>query len=241
LVDDAEDEKSVATTIGGTRRPKKNLDDDMATELQTDFRSRAERLRDSWDVQTILSKYFLTWMTWMTWMNEYSVLVAFDLFDERENLQRIFDSMLIFLGTYSNLDNHPGMIKEQNRRRIHIDPKTGMPVVTEKLSKKALVKQQEMMEAAKKSQQEAGEGDDSDDDFEDEFEGSDEEPENMGAKRNKAETKEEKKARKEAIKQEKKSRRETKKATKNAFANERSRQEKVMKNLKKGHGVSHID
>ena len=59
LVDDAEDEKSVATTVGGTRRSKKNLDDDTATELQTDFRSRAERLRDSWDVQTILSKFLL--------------------------------------------------------------------------------------------------------------------------------------------------------------------------------------
>ena len=143
------------------------------------------------------------------------------------------------IGTYSNMDNHPGMIKEQNRRRIHIDPKTGMPVVTEKLSKKALVKQQEMMDAAKKSLQEG----DSDDDFEDEddFEGSEDEAENLGVKRDKAETKEEKKARKEAIKQEKKMRRETKKATKTAFAGERSRQEKVMKNLKKGHGVTHID
>lgn len=130
------------------------------------------------------------------------------------------------------------MIKEQNRRRIHIDPKTGMPVVTEKLSKKALVKQQEMMDAAQKSLQEG----DSDDDFEeDDSEGSGDESENLGVKRNKAETKEEKKARKEAIKQEKKMRRETKKSTKTAFASERSRQEKVMKNLKKGHGVTHID
>jgi len=55
LVDDGEDEKSVATTVGGTRRPKKNLDEDVATEM-TDFRSRAERMRDNWDVQTILSK-----------------------------------------------------------------------------------------------------------------------------------------------------------------------------------------
>ncbi|KAI1305157.1 hypothetical protein EDD11_005018 [Mortierella claussenii] len=203
LVDDAEEERSMATTVGGTRRPvKKNLDDDMATELQTDFRSRAERLRDNWDVQTILS-------------------------------------------TYSNLDNHPGMIKEQSRRRIHIDPKTGMPVVTEKLSKKALQRRKEIEEAevaaaatAAKDDRSGDEMNSDDEDFEEEDE---EEAENLGTKRNKAETKEEKKARKEAIKAEKRNRRETKKATKAAFASEKTRQEKVMKNLKKGQGVTHLD
>ncbi|KAF9200861.1 hypothetical protein BGZ49_008913 [Haplosporangium sp. Z 27] len=197
LVDEGEEEKSLATTVGGTRRPKKNLNEDMATELQTDFRSRAERLRDGWDVQTILS-------------------------------------------TYSNLDNHPGMIKEQSRRRIHIDPKTGMPIVTEKLSKKALQRKKELEDAAtaaaaSENGDNSGSEDNSDEDFEEE------EPENLGVKRNKAETKEEKKARKEAIKAEKRNRRETKKATKTAFANEKSRQEKVMKNLKKGQGVMHLD
>ncbi|KAF9933798.1 hypothetical protein FBU30_004396 [Linnemannia zychae] len=192
LMDDGEEERSVATTVGGTRRPKKNLDEDMATELQTDFRSRAEKLRDNWDVQTILS-------------------------------------------TYSNLENHPGMIKEQPRRRIHIDPKTGMPVVTEKLSKKALQRQAEA-EAAAKAENGDEEGSDNESSGEEFVEA-----ENLGAKRNKAETKEEKKARKEAIKQEKKLRRETKKATKTAFASEKSRQEKVMKNLKKGQGVMHLD
>ncbi|KAG0305463.1 hypothetical protein BGZ98_004084 [Dissophora globulifera] len=199
LVDDGEEEKSLATTIGGTRRPKKNLQDDMATELQTDFRSRAEKLRDSWDVQTILS-------------------------------------------TYSNLDNHPGMIKEQNRRRIHIDPKTGLPIVTEKLSKKAIQRRKEIeeAEAAAAASANGDRSDNSDDEFDDEEE--DEiEAENAGVKRNKAETKEEKKARKEAIKQEKRNRRETKKATKTAFASEKTRQEKVMKNLKKGQGVMHLD
>lgn len=145
---------------------------------------------------------------------------------------------LFLLGTYSNLDNHPGMIKEQNRKRIHIDPKTGMPVVTEKLSKKALQRRKEEEEAAAAAAaEEAGEMDsDDEEDFEDE-----EEPENLGVKRNKTETKEEKKARKEAIKQEKKNRRETKKATKTAFATEKNRQEKVMKNLKKDHGVTRLD
>ncbi|CAO3566881.1 unnamed protein product [Mortierella alpina] len=197
LVDEGEEERSIATTAGGTKRSsKKNLDDDMATELQTDFRSRAERMRDNWDVQTILS-------------------------------------------TYSNLDNHPGMIKEQSRRRIHIDPKTGMPVVTEKLSKKALQRRQEIADAA--AMAERGE-EGSDDEEEGSDDGSEDfEAENLGVKRNKAETKEEKKARKEAIKQEKKVRRETKKATKTAFASEKSRQEKVMKNVKKGQGVTHLD
>ncbi|KAF9124809.1 hypothetical protein BGW39_007875 [Mortierella sp. 14UC] len=197
LVDEGEEERSVATTVGGTRRPKKNLNDDMATELQTDFRSRAERMRDNWDVQTILS-------------------------------------------TYSNLDNHPGMIKEQRRHRIHIDPKTGMPVVTEKLSKKALQRQAEVAAAEEAAAKAENGNDGSDDEFDDEEEDF-EEAENLGVKRNKAETKEEKKARKDAIKQEKKNRRETKKATKTAFANEKNRQEKVMKNLKKGQGVTHLD
>ncbi|KAF9193312.1 hypothetical protein BGZ50_007573 [Haplosporangium sp. Z 11] len=192
LVDEAEDEKSMATTIGGTRRPvKKSLDEDMATELQTDFRSRAERMRDNWDVQTILS-------------------------------------------TYSNLENHPGMIKEQTRRRIHIDPKTGMPIVTEKPSKKALQRQKEAAAAAEAAERGSDEGEDEEEDEE-------VEAENLGAKRNKSETKEEKKARKDAIKQEKKNRRETKKVTKAAFASEKSRQEKVMKNLKQGQGVMHLD
>lgn len=197
LVDEGEEERSVATTVGGTRRPKKNQNDDLATELQTDFRSRAERMRDNWDVQTILS-------------------------------------------TYSNLDNHPGMIKEQTRRRIHIDPKTGMPVVTEKLSKKAVQRQAEAAAAAEAAAR-AENGAASDDEFDDEEDFDEEEAENLGVKRNKAETKEEKKARKEAIKQEKKIRRETKKATKTAFANEKNRQEKVMKNLKQGQGVTHLD
>ncbi|KAF9998901.1 hypothetical protein BGZ80_008315 [Entomortierella chlamydospora] len=198
LVDEGEEEKSLATTVGGTRRPKKNLDEDMATELQTDFRSRAEKLRDSWDVQTILS-------------------------------------------TYSNLDNHPGMIKEQPRRRIHIDPKTGMPVVTEKLSKKALQRRKEIEDAAAAAAaaENGGNSDDENNSDEEDFE--EEEPENLGAKRNKEETKEEKKARKDAIKAEKRNRRETKKATKAAFASEKVRQEKVMKNVKKGQGVTHLD
>ncbi|KAG0347720.1 hypothetical protein BG004_007131 [Podila humilis] len=190
LVDDEDEEKSIATTVGGTKHRKKK-DEEVPEEIQTDFRSRAERMRDNWDVQTILS-------------------------------------------TYSNLDNHPGMIKEQNRKRIHIDPKTGMPVVTEKLSKKALQRRKEEEEAAAAA--EAGSDEEDEEEFDDE-----EEPENLGAKRNKAETKEEKKARKEAIKAEKKNRRETKKATKTAFASEKVRQEKVMKNLKKDHGVLHLD
>ncbi|KAF9425764.1 hypothetical protein BGZ94_007240 [Podila epigama] len=190
LVDD--DEKSVATTVGGTKSRKKK-DEDIPEEIQTDFRSRAERMRDNWDVQTILS-------------------------------------------TYSNLENHPGMIKE-TRKMIHIDPKTGMPVVTEQLSKKALQRRKKLEEAAAAAEADS----DNDGEEEEEEEEEEAEPENLGAKRNKAETKEEKKARKEAIKQEKKNRRETKKATKVAFASEKSRQEKVMKNVKKDHGVMHLD
>lgn len=223
LVDD-DDEKSVATTVGGTKHRKKK-EEEVPEEIQTDFRSRAERMRDNWDVQTILSKWFaicvLSW-TMHIWKRKISS-------------NRVF--FIFLIGTYSNLDNHPGMIKEQNRKRIHIDPKTGMPVVTEKLSKKALQRRKEEEEAA--AAEEAGEmGSDDEEDSEEEDE---EDPENLGVKRNKAETKEEKKARKEAIKQEKKNRRETKKATKTAFATEKSRQEKVMKNLKKDRGVTRLD
>ncbi|KAF9922049.1 hypothetical protein BGZ65_009896, partial [Modicella reniformis] len=190
LVDDTEDGKSVATTAGGTRKPKKNLDDDLVTEV-TDFRSRADRMRDNWDVQTILS-------------------------------------------TYSNLENHPGMIKEQSHRRIHIDPKTGMPVITEKLSLQRK-KAEEAAAAAASREQPNSDGE------EDQFSEEEAERENLGSKRSKAETKDEKKARKDAIKQEKRNRREVKKATKEAFATEKTRQEKVMKNLRKGQGVMHLD
>ncbi|KAG0236823.1 hypothetical protein BGW42_002691 [Actinomortierella wolfii] len=187
--DDDDERASIATT---TRRAKK---ESKVEEIEFDMRSRAERMRESWDVQTILS-------------------------------------------TYSNLENHPKMIKETSaRKRIHIDPKTGMPVVTE-VKKKGQKKNQVEPEPVAKEEEEAAEGNvDGEEQEEEEWA----EPENLGAKRNKAESKEEKKARKEAVRLEKQRRREEKKATKNAFAQEKSRQVKVMRNQQGTKGVMHLE
>ncbi|KAG0257731.1 hypothetical protein DFQ27_004958 [Actinomortierella ambigua] len=183
--DDDDDRASVATTM---RRHKK---EPKVEELDLDMRSRAERMRDSWDVQTILS-------------------------------------------TYSNLENHPTMIKESTtRKRIHIDPKTGMPVVTEYKKKGQKNKQAEPEPA----EEDAQEGEEQEEGDEEEYV----EPENLGTKRNKGESKDEKKARKEAIRLEKQRRREEKKATKNAFAQEKSRQVVVLRNQQGSRGITHLE
>ena len=57
------------------------------------------------------------------------------------------------IGTHSNLDGHLGLIKEnRSRREIHIDSETGMPVVTEQLSKKALVKHRKIEKSTIKAE-----------------------------------------------------------------------------------------
>uniref|UniRef100_G3SNS0 Protein LTV1 homolog n=1 Tax=Loxodonta africana TaxID=9785 RepID=G3SNS0_LOXAF len=113
--------------------------------------------------------------------------------------------------TYSNLYNHPQLIKDQPRpKQIRISSKTGIPLNV--LPKKGLTaKQVERMQMINASDL----------------------PKASTQPRSKNETKEDKRARKQAIKEERKERRVEKKANKLAFKLEKRRQEKELLNLKK--------
>jgi protein LTV1 len=51
---------------------------------------------------------------------------------ERPVKQRATWDCQTVLSTYSNLENHPRLIKEESlRKKIQIDPKTGMPILVE--------------------------------------------------------------------------------------------------------------
>jgi len=105
------------------------------------------------------------------------------------------------LSTYSNLDNHPGLIVEPSSKpqKIRLSNKTGMPlgVLPTKPSKKEVAEEEERQE-------------------------------NLGKARGE-ETPEQKKERKRQIKEMKKIQRENKKAYKTAFKQEELRQVDVLK------------
>lgn len=113
--------------------------------------------------------------------------------------------------TYSNLYNHPQLIKYQPKpKQIRISSKTGIPLSV--LPKKGLTaKQVERMQMINASDL----------------------PKVSTQPRSKGESKEDKRARKQAIKEERKERRVEKKANKLAFKLEKRRQEKELLNLKK--------
>jgi len=103
--------------------------------------------------------------------------------------------------TYTNIYNHPKMIKDDTVKKIHVTRK-GLPIIEKEVSEEEEEEEEE-----------------------EEYEVR----ENKGAARNKKETKEEKKARKAMVKNAKKERREAKKATKKAFKKEHMKQEKIQK------------
>jgi len=102
--------------------------------------------------------------------------------------------------TYTNIYNHPKMIKDDTVKKIHVTRK-GLPIIEKEVSEEEEEEEEEEYEVR----------------------------ENKGAARNKKETKEEKKARKAMVKNAKKERREAKKATKKAFKKEHMKQEKIQK------------
>ncbi|NXU48782.1 LTV1 protein, partial [Turnix velox] len=114
------------------------------------------------------------------------------------------------LSTYSNLYNHPSLIKEPPKPKpIKISQKTGIPLHI--LPQKGLTaKQIERMQMINDSDL----------------------PRASTQPRSKDESKEDRKARKQAIKEERKERRMEKKANKMAFKLEKTRQEKELLNLK---------
>lgn len=104
--------------------------------------------------------------------------------------------------TYTNIYNHPKMIKDDSIKKIHVTRK-GLPIIEKETPEE--------------------------EEYEEEEEEEYEVRENKGVARNRNETKEEKKARKEKVKNAKKERREAKKATKKAFKKEHMKQEKIQK------------
>ncbi|NXT00663.1 LTV1 protein, partial [Jacana jacana] len=114
------------------------------------------------------------------------------------------------LSTYSNLYNHPTLIKEPSKPKpIKISQKTGIPLHV--LPQKGLTaKQMERMQMVNGSDL----------------------PRASTQPRSKEESKEDRKARKQAVKEERKERRMEKKANKLAFKLEKTRQEKELLNLK---------
>ncbi|XP_019509281.1 PREDICTED: protein LTV1 homolog [Hipposideros armiger] len=113
--------------------------------------------------------------------------------------------------TYSNLYNHPQLIKYQPKpKQIRISSKTGIPLNV--LPKKGFTaKQAERMQMINDSDL----------------------PKVSTQPRSKTESKDDKRARKQAIKEERRERRVEKKANKLAFKLEKRRQEKELLNLKK--------
>ncbi|GAA5990973.1 hypothetical protein JCM5350_001833 [Sporobolomyces pararoseus] len=124
------------------------------------------------------------------------------------------------LSTYSNLSNHPRLLRIRDNKlkapkpaQIKLDPKTGFPLVNGQL---VTGKDDTIMEENENDQEEE----------EDEEEMEEYIPKET-IKRPRGETAEEKKARKQQVKNERQSRRTEKKQTKESFENEVKRQKKV--------------
>ncbi|KAI8146197.1 Low temperature viability protein-domain-containing protein [Fennellomyces sp. T-0311] len=149
-----------------------------------------------------------------------------DLFERPVAKRETWDCQSV-LSTYTNLENHPHMIADRGpRKKITINPKTGMPQLVE-----APRKQKPVEKADEEEQDEEESGSEEEEE---------EERVNLGTRRSKAESKEDKKARKAAVKEAKKNRRETKKSTKQAFKDEENRQRRTLQQQRKTKGVTHI-
>ncbi|KAI0639864.1 Low temperature viability protein-domain-containing protein [Trametes polyzona] len=130
------------------------------------------------------------------------ILMPLDVDDKKDR----WDCETI-LTTYSNLENHPRLIKARQNKpvpKIRLDPKTGLPSVVEEQG------------ARKQRQPDSSATDDEDED--------DSRPVRVTVARKKNETPEEKKARKQAVKAERQARRSEKKATRESFSKEVKRQ-----------------
>ncbi|KAF8526308.1 LTV-domain-containing protein [Hysterangium stoloniferum] len=141
-----------------------------------------------------------------------AIPMPFDIDEKRER----WDCETI-LTTYTNLENHPRLIRAKDLEtkavpKIKLDPKTGLPFVQQSASHQRQEKEAE-----------------ADSDEEEEYT-DDDRPSRTTITRPRNETKEEKKARKQAVKQERQARRSDKKATKDQFSTERKHMVKVLTN-----------
>ncbi|TFY68604.1 hypothetical protein EVJ58_g912 [Rhodofomes roseus] len=117
------------------------------------------------------------------------------------------------LTTYSNLENHPRLIKARQDkpvRKIRLDPKTGLPIVDGKQPHSRTT-----ADSASESESE------------------DDSRPRVTISRPKDESKEDKQARKQAVKAERQQRRVDKKATKEQFSSEAKRQNRTLANKEK--------
>jgi len=135
--------------------------------------------------------------------------------EEEEDPKDRWDCETI-LSTYSNLENHPRVIRVRDSRKvakIRLDPKTGLPLVAEEgesparrkppVSRKVVLDRTVLHEKAEKPLSDSG---------------------HIPNARDKHESKEAKAARKNAVKAEKQARRVEKKSMKEAFAGERQKE-----------------
>ncbi|KAK7063815.1 protein LTV1 [Favolaschia claudopus] len=143
------------------------------------------------------------------------VLMPLDIDDRKDR----WDCETV-LSTYSNLENHPRLIRARDAERkkipkIHLDPRTGLPSVV----------QPPPTISKPRAPALDTDGSDSDSDLTE-----DGRPRVETVKRDKNESKEEKRARKAAVKEERQMRRAEKKATKEVFGTEMKAQKKAIGN-----------
>ncbi|XP_040285176.1 protein LTV1 homolog [Bufo bufo] len=176
---------------------------------------------DSSRLQDVVEDYFRERAKECVKLKDMQHRSELDLIEEDEEEKEEMQTIVIeepgekwdcesILSTYSNLYNHPQMIKDPPKaKQIKVSTKTGIPlgVLPERGLTAKQVERMEMInggDLAKVSTQ----------------------------PRSKQETTDERKARKQAIKEERKERRMEKKANKQAFKMEKSRQEKEQLNLR---------
>ncbi|KAI0081128.1 LTV-domain-containing protein [Panus rudis PR-1116 ss-1] len=133
------------------------------------------------------------------------ILMPLDVDDKKDR----WDCETI-LTTYSNLENHPRLIRARHERpvpKIRLDPKTGLPYVED--------------ESPRRSQKSKANAEEEEEDLESH-------PARVTVARPKNESKEEKKMRKQAVKAERQARRVEKKITKEQFTAEAKKQVKTI-------------
>ncbi|KAI5124132.1 hypothetical protein M0805_000943 [Coniferiporia weirii] len=117
------------------------------------------------------------------------------------------------LSTYSNLENHPRLIRARETRsvpKIHLDPKTGLPFVKPAKDEGHLATELKFVDSETIRP-----------------------TVHISVARPRNESKEEKRVRKQVVKEERQARRLEKKATKDQFSNEKKHQLQVLANLPK--------
>lgn len=176
---------------------------------------------DSARLQDVVKDYFKQKAKECVKLKDLKPIEGLDLIEEDEEVEEEMQTIVIeepaekwdcesILSTYSNLYNHPQIIKDPPKTKpIKVSAKTGIPLGVLP-GRGPTAKQVERMERI------------NDGDL----------PRVSTQQRSKHESTEEKKARKQAIKEERKERRVEKKANKLAFKVEKSRQEKEQLNLR---------